>query len=87
MTKPTFTTESERHVWQTLTDAMPPDWQVVANVRLMTERRDHEVDLVVLIPDAGIVVAEVKGGSVYYEDGGWWLTPKGQVVHEISRTT
>ena len=50
MTKPTFTTESERHVWQTLTDAMPPDWQVVANVRLMTERRDHEVDLVVLDP-------------------------------------
>lgn len=78
MTKPTFTTESERHVWQTLTDAMPPDWQVVANVRLMTERRDHEVDLVVLIPDAGIVVAEVKGGSVYYEDGGWWLTSGGQ---------
>ena len=41
-------------------------------MRLTDERKDHELDLVVLMPDVGIVVLEVKGGAVSIEDGRWW---------------
>ena len=39
---------------------------------------DHEADLVVLLPDRGVVVLEVKGGSVCY-DGEWHQS--GHAIH------
>ena len=50
--------------------ALPGDATVVANYRLLVDGFDHEADLVVLLPDHGVVVLEVKGGSVWY-DGAW----------------
>ena len=47
----------------------PDDWTILANLRLTDEKKDWEFDLVVLMPDVGVVVAEVKGGSVTVEDG------------------
>ncbi len=66
---PQFATESEREVWQRAHRKGNDDWMVLANVRLTDEKKDHEVDLIVLMPDVGVVVAEVKGGSVFVEDG------------------
>jgi superfamily I DNA/RNA helicase len=34
--------------------------------------KDYEADAVVLIPEAGIVVVEVKGGTVWWTDGEWF---------------
>jgi hypothetical protein len=68
---PAFTTESEREVWRRLVTELRPEDTVLANVRLTDERKDHELDLVLLMPGAGVVVAEVKGGSVWVENGQW----------------
>ncbi|TQJ50222.1 NERD domain-containing protein [Phycicoccus sp. SLBN-51] len=68
---PKFATESEREVWQRLVDQLRPEDVVLANVRLTDQRKDHEIDLVALLPGAGVVVLEVKGGSVWVKDGQW----------------
>lgn len=69
---PPFTTASEREVWERLLAQAPGDWTILANLRLTTTRQDHELDLVVLMPDVGIVVVEVKGGSVHVDADGLW---------------
>lgn len=70
-TEPKFTTESEREVWERLVRQLGADDVVLANVRLTDERKDHELDLVLLMPDFGVVVVEVKGGSVWVDKDGW----------------
>lgn len=73
--QPTFVTPSEREVWQKLCRQLPDDCVVLANYRLSDEHKDHEADLVALMPGSGIVVVEVKGGSVWVEaDGRWMIT-------------
>lgn len=59
--EPTFVTASECEVWQRLRDALAPEDVVLANVRLTDEDKDHEADLVVLMPDVGLVVLESAG--------------------------
>ena len=67
---PKFASPAEREVWECLMATLPGDATVVANYRLLVDGFDHEADLVVLLPDHGVVVLEVKGGSVWY-DGTW----------------
>ena len=50
-----------------------PNCVVLANVRITDPHKDHEADLVVLMPDSGIVVVEVKGSHVWVEDGAWFI--------------
>jgi len=71
--EPTFVTESERQVWERLRDGLPHDCVLIANLRLTDQEKDHEIDLLVLVPEAGFVCLEVKGGSVWLEDDGWWI--------------
>jgi hypothetical protein len=81
--QPKFTTQSEREVWERLLATLPVDAMLLANLRIVDEAKDHEADLVVLLPGAGVVVLEVKGGSVWFGDapeGGdtsWWCRTKG----------
>ena len=70
---PTFTTPSEREVWERLRDSLSPDDVLLAGVRLTDEDKDHEGDLVVLMPDVGVLVLEVKGSSVWHDEQGWWI--------------
>lgn len=79
---PTFQSEAERLVWERLRDTLPGDAILLANQRLTDEVKDHEADLIVMLPQAGIVVLEVKGGSVWFKDGQWWQSGKGQRVIE-----
>ena len=64
---PTFTTGSEKEVWERLRDTLDDDDVLLANLRLTDGDKDHEADLVVLMPDVGVLVLEVKGGSVTVE--------------------
>ncbi|GAB2749401.1 hypothetical protein GCM10027039_03960 [Terrabacter koreensis] len=57
-----FAHESERVVWERLRGTVADGTVLLANVRLTSQRKDHELDIVVLMPDVGIVVVEVKGG-------------------------
>ncbi|MEU4603472.1 NERD domain-containing protein [Kribbella sp. NPDC023972] len=77
--QPTFTTASEREVWERLRDGLGQDYVLMANLRLTDEVKDHEADLVVLMPDIGVLVLEVKGGSVWY-DSGWWIRRHGRAT-------
>ena len=79
---PQFATTSEREVWERLRAQGSEDWILLANVRLTDERKDHELDLVVLMPDVAIVVLEVKGGSVSIENDAWF-THAGDQHREI----
>ena len=69
--EPSFTTASEREVWQYARRQLDGSVLLV-NFRLSDEHKDHEVDLVALMPESGIVTVEVKGSHVWY-DGGWWI--------------
>ncbi|KAB7741076.1 nuclease [Nostocoides sp. F2B08] len=74
-------------MWNRLRRQAHEDWILLANVRLTDEKKDHELDLVVLMPDVGIVVVEVKGGVVSYEDG-TWLTGAGgrrRAIHPVDQ--
>ena len=59
---PTFTTGSEKEVWERLRDSLGDDDVLIANLRLTDGDKDHEADLVVLMPEIGVLVLEVKGG-------------------------
>jgi hypothetical protein len=83
---PTFTTTSEQAVWERLRDSLGDDDVLIANLRLTDERKDHEVDLVVLMPDIGLVTVEVKGGSVWWDDG-WRIMRRGHeaTIHPVDQ--
>ena len=74
---PTFSTPSEHEVWVRVRDQLGDDDVLIANRHLVTEERDYEADLVVLMPEFGVLVLEVKGGSVWYDDG-WCLAAGGE---------
>jgi len=63
------------------------DWTVLANVRLTDEKKDHELDLIVLMPDTGVVVVEVKGSDLRFEQGEWVIgSGTGRrVVHPVDQ--
>ena len=64
---------------------------LLANLRLTDGDKDHEADLVVLMPDVGILVVEVKGGSVTVKpddaEGHRWWTSAGACADRSTRST
>ena len=85
--QPTFATVSEREVWQRVVKQLGPDCAVLANVRLSDRQKDHEADLVVLMPDSGVVVVEVKGSHVWVEQGEWSIERDGAAtrIHPVDQ--
>ena len=75
---PTFASEAEREVWERLRSSLPGDALLLANLRIVDEHKDHEADLVVLLPEVGVVVLEVKGGAVWYDGDHWWQSGGGR---------
>ncbi len=71
--QPSFVTPSEQEAWQRLRRQLGDDCVVLANYRLTDSHKDHEADLVALMPGSGIVVIEVKGGHVWIEPDGRWM--------------
>lgn len=69
---PRFANQTERHVWTLLRDQLMDDDVLLAGVRVTDRMKDHEADLVVISPGAGVLIVEVKGGSVWRADGEWW---------------
>lgn len=76
--RPTFTHESERIVWELLERTVAPGTRLIPNLRLTNRKKDYELDVIVLMPGAGIVVLEVKGGSVSVDEEGHWWTGNAQ---------
>lgn len=84
--EPNFTTASERQVWAGLRDGLGADDVLIANLRLTDELQDHEADIVVVMPDFGVLVLEVKGSSVWYDEG-WIQTVAGESkwIHPVDQ--
>lgn len=70
--EPHFVNDSERVVWEALRDQLGDNDLLIANQVFTTRQRDYEVDLIVALENSGVVVIEVKGGRVWYEDDHWW---------------
>ena len=86
--RPVFVTPSEREVWQRLHNQFDEHSVLLANYRLSDPHKDHEADLVVLMPGSGIVVIEVKGSHVWVEsDGRWMITRDGGAaqIHPVAQ--
>ncbi|PND55341.1 nuclease [Mycobacterium sp. ENV421] len=69
---PRLANESERKVWRLLTDHLGERDLLIAGQRVTDHLKDHEIDFVVAIEDAGIVCVEVKGGEVWHDGRQWW---------------
>jgi hypothetical protein len=68
----------ENEVLKALKNQLPSDWVVMPSVKWTLEKngyvRDGEADFVVLVPDSGMVILEVKGSKEFkVEEGGRWL--------------
>lgn len=69
---PEFEDESERIAWESLRRVLRDEDVLLHGVRLTDpELGEVEIDLLVLLPDRGAVVIEVKGGVVTYAQGGF----------------
>ena len=75
---PTPTDRWEREMLNQLKLQLPHDWVVVSNVTWATKGdsgyvTDGQADFVVLVPDSGMVIVEVKGSrGIWIDDDGKW---------------
>jgi hypothetical protein len=69
---PRLANAAEHKVWVALVDQLEPDDLVIPGQRVTDHLKDHEVDFVVAIENAGMVCLEVKGGEVWHDGLGWW---------------
>jgi len=68
--EPDYADDSERVVVQALRAQLPDDAVILHGVRITDdEHGDVEIDVIVLLPDLGAAVIEVKGGYVQYRGG------------------
>ena len=80
---PRFPDESERLVWDALKAHLRDEDVLMHGVRFSDlEHGEVEIDLLVLMPDSGAAVIEVKGGYVTFADG-TWLQSGRSGAHEI----
>lgn len=70
--EPEFVNHSERKVWDALREQLGDDDLLIANQRFTSRARDYELDIAVVLQGAGVVVVEIKGGTVWAEGGQWW---------------
>ena len=84
---PRFAHESERLVWERLSGGARTGTVLMPNMRLTSAVKDHELDVVVLMPGVGVVVVEVKGGSVSVDAQGRWWSGGGRVAAASARST
>jgi RecA/RadA recombinase len=79
---PRLANGAERTVYHSLLEQLQPNDRVIPGQRVTDHLKDHEVDFVVAIKDAGIVCLEVKGGEVWH-DGETWRQRRSGHDHKI----
>lgn len=72
--EPVFQDHSESEMWERLRNDLPADACLIANLTLEHPQDGPcEADLVVIWPNQGVAVLEVKGGHVTVDEmGNWW---------------
>ena len=84
---PEDTPRSELKVFEFLKQ-LPEEWTVIHSFDLKVNSglkiRDQEVDFILSHPQEGIVVLEVKGGRVSFENGAWFSKDGEGIKHRIN---
>lgn len=62
---------SEQRVAQSFIDGLDDSWYVVPSIPIVVDKRDAEIDMILLSQDHGMFIVEVKGGFISVEDGKW----------------
>lgn len=83
---PVYGHPSEEKVVDLLREQLADDALIVVGQRVSTDEKEHEVDVLVAMPGAGIVAMEVKAGQITARDGRWWQGT-GTGRHEIDPVT
>jgi hypothetical protein len=80
---------AERHLYRLMRD-LPEHWHVIHNVGRLTKVGrgkpiEGEIDFLIINPDRGILVLEVKGGRIAYDDatGKWTTTDRDNKTHAL----
>ena len=81
--QPNLANDTERKVLALLQQQLGEDDLIVASQRVTDHQKDHEIDFVVAIRDAGIICLEVKGGEVSHTGDKWRQTSRGGHVKNI----
>ena len=68
---PVYGHPSEEMIVEKLRDQLSEDSLIVVGQRVSTDEKEHEVDILVAMPGAGIVAMEIKAGQITVEDGQW----------------
>jgi len=63
--------DAERIVVESFRDTLYSNWLVVPDVGVRGQTQDHQTDIVLIHPEMGVVVIEVKGHRVGIRDGIW----------------
>lgn len=83
--------KSEQKVYKLLYEQLPDSWLVVHSLEFVKKTSqynshgDREADFVIFAPEYGVLVIEVKGGGIEYNDQirQWYSIDKDQNKHEI----
>src|SRR4051812_36595701 len=69
---PRFASGGGGRVWQLLRRQLGDEEVLISGLRFSDRSKDYEVDILLLLPGAGVLIVEVKGGSVWRVDGEWY---------------
>ena len=72
---------SERRTVELLLEGLSDDWGILPKVGVVVGRRDYEIDVVAVSSTRGVVLIEVKGGSIKVRSSVWF-----QNGHRLKRS-
>jgi hypothetical protein len=84
---PVFASRAEQLFADALQERLPDDAVLFCGQRFSDHKQDREADLIVAWPGVGVAVIEVKGGSVYLQDGEWRQSGRtiDKVIHPVDQ--
>jgi hypothetical protein len=62
---------AEQHVVRVLRDGISDEWLIIPRLDIAGSTRPHEIDVLLVHPDHGLLAVEVKGGAVRIDHGVW----------------
>lgn len=64
--------DAERTVVSSFISGLYSNWLIIPNVTMRDEQGPHETDIVLIHPDMGVVLVEVKGHRISIREGVWF---------------
>ena len=68
----TLKNDAERVVVESFVRTLYSDWMIIPDVGFRGTTKDHQTDIILIHPQMGIVVVEVKGHRLSIRDGVWY---------------